>query len=153
MLSLIAVTVLMACGGERLTDEVTIGPTPTLVAPTASATPTPGAVPAETTSLPPLVPMGVERVFPNISFARMVYMAYPDDGTNRLFLVLQPGRIMVFPNEQETTSVATYLDIRELVNDHGNEEGLLGLAFDPDYRTNGYFYVYYSVSGPSQDGR
>jgi glucose/arabinose dehydrogenase len=30
----------------------------------------------------------------------------------------------------------------------GNEEGLLGLAFAPDYRENGYFYVYYSAADP-----
>jgi glucose/arabinose dehydrogenase len=34
------------------------------------------------------------------------------------------------------------------VNREGNEEGLLGLAFDPDYSRNGYFYVYYSAAGP-----
>ena len=92
--------------------------------------------------------MDVERAFPAISFDRMVNMAYPDDGTNRLFLALQPGRIMVFPNEQNTASASVFLDIRKLVNDRGNEEGLLGLAFDPDYTSNGYFYVYYSASGP-----
>ncbi|MCE2463071.1 MAG: PQQ-dependent sugar dehydrogenase, partial [Dehalococcoidia bacterium] len=34
------------------------------------------------------------------------------------------------------------------VNEDGNEEGLLGLAFDPDYKYNGYFYVYYSAASP-----
>ncbi len=92
--------------------------------------------------------MAVERAFPAISFERMVALAYPDDGTNRLFLALQPGRIMVFPNVQGASSATTFLDIRDKVNDSGNEEGLLGLAFDPNFKSNGYFYVYYSAAGP-----
>ena len=40
------------------------------------------------------------------------------------------------------------MDIRERVSDRGNEEGLLGLAFDPAYESNGYFYVYYSAANP-----
>ena len=78
----------------------------------------------------------------------MVHLTYPDDGSDRLFLTLQPGRIMVFPNDQGVASANTFLDIRDQVRDAGNEEGLLGLAFDPDYGRNGYFYVYYSADGP-----
>ena len=78
----------------------------------------------------------------------MVHLTYPDDGTDRLFIVLQPGRILLFPREDATGTAEVFLDIRRRVNDRGNEEGLLGLAFDPDYRSNGYFYVYYSASGP-----
>ena len=78
----------------------------------------------------------------------MVALAYPDDGTDRLFLVLQSGRIMVFRDDQTVSSADTFLDIRQRVNDRGNEEGLLGLAFDPQYARDGYFYVYYSASSP-----
>ena len=90
--------------------------------------------------------MEVEVAFPNLSFSRMVFLTYPDDDTNRLFLVLQPGRILVFPNERTVASAEVFLDIRERVNDSGNEEGLLGLAFDPDYATNGFFYIYYTAA-------
>ena len=55
---------------------------------------------------------------------------------------------MVFPDDQDASSAGVFLDIRPRVNDRGNEEGLLGLAFDPDYGSNGYFYVYYSASNP-----
>ena len=92
--------------------------------------------------------MDVERAFPNISFPRMVAFAYPDDSSVRLFLVLQPGRIVVLPNDQGVTSANTFLDITDKVNDRGNEEGLLGLAFDPGFSSNGYFYVYYTAAGP-----
>ena len=92
--------------------------------------------------------MDVERAFPALSFSRMTSLTYADDGSDRLFVTLQPGRIMVFPNDQGVKEAAVFLDIRARVSDRGNEEGLLGLAFDPDYATNGYFYVYYSAAGP-----
>ena len=41
-----------------------------------------------------------------------------------------------------------FLDISARVNNEGNEEGLLGLAFDPDYLNNGFFYVCYSAASP-----
>ena len=78
----------------------------------------------------------------------MVLLTHAGDDTGRLFLVLQPGMIVVFENDPGVESAQTFLDIRERVSDAGNEEGLLGLAFDPAYAENGYLYVYYSASRP-----
>lgn len=68
-------------------------------------------------------------------------LAEPADGTGRLFIVDQPGQIwIVMPDG--TMLDQPFLD--EL--DPGyDERGLLGLAFDPDYATNGTFYVSYSA--------
>ena len=90
--------------------------------------------------------IGVNKVFPDVSYSRMVHMTYPDDGTDRLFLVLQTGQIKVF--SRETASPRIFLDISDRISDEGNEEGLLGLAFHPDYSENGYFYTYYSKDSP-----
>lgn len=69
----------------------------------------------------------------------------PDD-TGRLFVVDQPGQILII---QDGALLETpFLDISEIVNDGGNEQGLLGLAFHPDYAENGYFFVNYTA----QDG-
>jgi glucose/arabinose dehydrogenase len=92
--------------------------------------------------------MRLERAFPNVSFLRTVHLAYPNDGARRLFLVLQPGRIMVFPSDDAAASASLFLDIQDRVNSRGEEEGLLGLAFDPGYRLNGYFYVNYTAASP-----
>ena len=78
----------------------------------------------------------------------MVAMAYPKDLSDRIYVVLQPGRIVSFPNDPAVDSAELFLDIGDRVSDRGEEEGLLGLAFDPRYFVNGYFYVYYSASGP-----
>jgi len=103
----------------------------------------PEATVAESTHL-----MSIEVAFPNLSFNRMVHLTHAGDGTNRLFVVLMPGQIYAFENEEEVDSTALFLDIRERVNNRGGSEGLLGLAFDPDYIENGHFYVYYSADQP-----
>lgn len=88
--------------------------------------------------------------YPQLSFTRPVDLQYPADNTNRLFVVEQAGVISVFPNDKSAANKKTFLDIREKVDDQGNEEGLLGLAFHPDYKTNGYFYVNYTAANPNR---
>jgi len=90
----------------------------------------------------------LELAFPNLSFSRPVDLQRAGDGTNQLFVVEQAGIIKVFENAKATASAKTFLDIRDRVNDSGNEEGLLGLAFHPDYETNGFFFVDYTASNP-----
>ena len=116
------------------------------VRPTA-APPSPTAA-AEPSGLLPLKAMEVERAFPSLSFPRMTYLTHAGDGSGRLFVTLQPGVVMVFPGDPDPASASTFLDIRERVSDRGNEEGLLGLAFDPGHAENGYLYVYYSAADP-----
>ncbi len=76
------------------------------------------------------------------------------DGTNRLFIASQHGSIHVMPNDPQAKSVSTFLDIRDhvLYDPKQNEKGLLGLAFHPQYKTNGEFFVYYS-KGPKEAGQ
>lgn len=62
-------------------------------------------------------------------------------GDERLFVVEQRGVIRAFDSGSQAS---TYLDIAERVGDRGNEQGLLGLAFHPDFATNGYLFVNYT---------
>lgn len=73
---------------------------------------------------------------------RIVAASHPGDGSGRLFIVEQAGRIHIL--ESGSKSLSTFLDIEALVDSSGGEQGLLGLAFDPEYATNGYFYVNYT---------
>tara|TARA_B100000315_G_scaffold184905_1_gene174018 strand:+ start:1549 stop:2709 length:1161 start_codon:yes stop_codon:yes gene_type:complete len=98
----------------------------------------------------PIHKMSVEVAFPNISFNRMVFLTHAGDGSGYLFLVLQEGQIIVFQNNDDVESLIVFLDIRDRVDDSENEEGLLGLAFDPHYESNGYFYVHYTASSPAR---
>tara|TARA_R110002073_G_scaffold72537_1_gene177240 strand:+ start:218123 stop:220660 length:2538 start_codon:yes stop_codon:yes gene_type:complete len=92
-----------------------------------------------------------ENAFPNITFEYPVEMQSPNDGTNRMFVVEQEGIIKVFPINENVSagSVNTFLDIESIVQgSNGQELGLLGLAFHPNYSSNGYFYVYYTTESP-----
>jgi len=88
----------------------------------------------------------IENAFPMLSFTRPVDLQPAGDGSNRLFVVEQRGVISVFDNYPGVPSKSVFLDIQARVDNSGNEEGLLGLAFHPDYETNGYFYVNYTSS-------
>jgi glucose/arabinose dehydrogenase len=66
-----------------------------------------------------------------------------------IFITEQRGVIYNF-SANNSQQADIFLDITDRVNRGGNEEGLLGLAFDPDYQENGYFYVYYSAADPSR---
>ncbi len=63
-------------------------------------------------------------------------------GDARLFVVEQPGTIRIIKNGALLSG--TFLDIRSLVNFDGQEQGLLGMAFHPNYSTNRKFYVNYN---------
>ncbi len=75
-----------------------------------------------------------------------VGMAVGNDGSHRLFVIEQEGRIRIIKNGNLLPQ--PFLDITSMV-DHGSamysEKGLLGIAFHPQYKTNGKFYVYYSA--------
>ena len=78
----------------------------------------------------------------------MTNLVQPDDGRNRLFATQQSGRILVFLDQPDAAESTVFLDLSGKVSQENNEEGLLGLVFDPSFRDNGYFYVYYSASNP-----
>ena len=71
-------------------------------------------------------------------------VALENASDDRMFVVEQKGVIKV---RQTNGDVSVFLDIQVFVNDNGNERGLLGLAFHPEYSDNGYFYVNYTRSG------
>lgn len=63
-------------------------------------------------------------------------------GDSRLFVVEQAGLIKII-NSNGTINGTPFLDINAIVINGGGERGLLGLAFHPNYATNGFFYVNY----------
>ena len=95
----------------------------------------------------------VVNAFPNLTFQDPVGIHHAGDGSNRIFIVEQEGRIKVFNNNSNETSAQTFLDIRSIVDQDGGytEEGLLGLAFHPNYSENGYFYVNYTEHNPRRN--
>jgi len=80
-------------------------------------------------------------------FTQPVAIANAGDGTGRLFVVEQGGQIRII-SEAGTLLSTPFLNIHARVSCCG-EQGLLGLAFHPSYRSNGRFYIYYTDTGGS----
>lgn len=82
--------------------------------------------------------IGVGRIVDGLQ-APVFLTAPPSD--SRLFVIEQPGRVRIVRDNQ--LQPAPFLDITSRVGS-GGERGMLGLAFHPDYATNGWFYVDYT---------
>ena len=87
------------------------------------------------------------EAFPALTFDMPVELTSPEDGTDRIFVVEQKGVIQVFQNSSGAQKSTVFLDIKKQVHS-GGEAGLLGLAFHPDYKTNGYFFLNYTTGNP-----
>lgn len=91
--------------------------------------------------------------FANITLAPLagglslpVDIANAGDGSGRLFVVEQTGRIRIIQNGFLLTTPFLDLTTAPAIVTSGGERGLLGLAFHPDYATNGYFFVYFTAT-------
>ncbi len=74
------------------------------------------------------------------SLSSPVHVTNAHDGSGRLFVVQQTGQIRIFKDGAFLST--PFLDVSSLINCCG-EQGLLSVAFHPNYASNGYFYVYY----------
>jgi glucose/arabinose dehydrogenase len=77
------------------------------------------------------------------TFSSPTYVTSPPGDRNRIFVLEQGGRIRIVRNGK--TLAKPFLDVSGLISS-GGERGLLSLAFAPDYRTSGLFYIYYTAS-------
>jgi glucose/arabinose dehydrogenase len=80
-------------------------------------------------------------------FDTPVYVTAPPGDSRRLMVVEQRGRIMVLRGGRKLAT--PFLDIRSQVT-YGGEQGLLSVAFPPDYQSTGRFYVYYTSGGTNR---
>lgn len=81
---------------------------------------------------------------------RLILLTHAGDGSNRLFVPTQQGVIHVFPNDPATAKqTKVFLDLTDRVKyfDNTNEEGFLGMAFPPNYKQSGEFFVFYTPKG------
>lgn len=81
-----------------------------------------------------------------------IYATHAGDGSGRLFIVEQSGQIRIV--EDDMLLAVPFLDISAklpVLNPFFDERGLLGLAFHPDYETNGRFFIRYSTPREGSD--
>ncbi len=111
---------------------------PTL--PPPSPTPEMPAQPAAALDLPPAEAYAWQLVVDGLD--KPIGLTNAGDGSGRLFILEQDGRLRIL--QQGGLLVEPFLDITERVGRSGSEQGLLGLAFHPQYAQNGLFYVNYT---------
>ena len=83
-------------------------------------------------------------------FDRPLFVTHAGDGSGRLFVVEQTGRIRIV--QDGNTLPEPFLNASDVAdwlftfdeNTNWSENGLLGLAFHPNYAENGYFFIYYT---------
>jgi glucose/arabinose dehydrogenase len=123
----------VGCGGGG--DSATARPTET-PAQTATETPAATATPEATAARPGL---RLRRIG---NFDSPVYVTSPPQDRRRIFVVEQGGRVRIV---RDGKAVARpFLDVADRIA-AGGERGLLSIAFPPDYRSSGLFYVYYTA--------
>src|SRR5215216_1383410 len=141
----------MRNNGRRRKDAAVV--TIALVATTALTGTTSAAVPRWLQDPGPSAPFDAERFGLDLEpvadgFEQPVYVTDPDDGSGRLFVVEQTGRVRILENG--SIREQPFLDLSDQVSG-GYEQGLLSLAFAPDYPASGDFYVFYTdLAGDEQ---
>jgi len=139
---IIGVALAAACGGgstQQAPATQPPGATSSPVPPTASAVPAPEVIADGYTA---------DAAFPHIDFTKMLGMQMVP-GSSDIALVVSQDGVIRRAGLGDATTPAVFLDIGgRLIRDPGMEEGLLGLAFAPDYASSGKFYLYYSAGNP-----
>src|SRR5260221_1288916 len=100
---------------------------------------------AETGSPLPLDQIKVTVQVFSKDFNQPTFITSAHDGSNRIFVVEKTGRILIL--RDGAILPEAFLDISNLVDSSASERGLLSIAFHPEYKTNGLFYIYYTARG------
>ena len=103
------------------------------------------AIPASAQPLPTMV---LKPVLEKLTDERPVWMSEAPDGSGRLFIVYQPGKIMIVKKSGAGGDAKGFFDIENREPYFDNEDGLMSIAFHPGFKTNGLFYVYYNQKNP-----
>lgn len=89
------------------------------------------------------LPYSTEPAFGKLRYNQPVAIVSPPGDTQRLFILEKPGRIMVV-TDLAHPKAEVFLDLTERVGDDDIEQGVLALAFHPDWKKNRQFYVWYT---------
>jgi glucose/arabinose dehydrogenase len=141
--ALLGAILLIACGS----DDGRAGPQPA-----DTAAPAPSSTDRQTATDPQAGPGAQAAIGRGVKlvkvgdFEQPLYITAPRGDRRRVFVVEQPGRIQLLRGGKKA---GTFLDVRDQVTS-GGEQGLLGLAFPPDYATSGLFYIYFTGTDAKQ---
>src|SRR5437870_184549 len=105
---------------------------------------------ARTAPAAPLPSLELKVAFPELKFVRPLWMEEAPDGSKRLVVAQQDGKVLLVSPSHREQEMKVFLDISERKPWVQNEEGLLAFAFHPQFKSNGLFYVYYSQQAPKR---
>lgn len=138
-LTLLAVTAVAAAQAPASTPPV---PTPA-----AAPTPAPAAAPKAVEATFPEI--SLERVAAGVQWTRPIQMIQRPDAPNLWYVAEQPGMIRLLDTSKpDATDAPTVMDLTGPVNDKTNEEGLLSIAFHPDFPKTRQLFAYYTAVTP-----
>lgn len=129
--------------GSTTVPTTQASPTTTFVATSSLA---PATTIAPTTTRASLQGLSLQTVVDEL-IQPVLLLSPPND--SRRFVLERTGVISII-NQAGSLSAEPFLDLRDRVNSGGIEQGLLGMAFHPDYSDNGRFFVYYYRLGSEQ---
>ncbi|MBN1217466.1 MAG: PQQ-dependent sugar dehydrogenase [Anaerolineae bacterium] len=152
--TIVPITSTLSVDEEAPVNEAAPTPTPTAaqastgdtlkVKPTSPPTPETDTAtkPATQASIPPLESLSLNLTPVAEGFQRPTFVNHAGDGSGRLFVVEQTGKILIIKDGR--VNPTPFLDIVAMVGSNANEQGLLSVVFHPDYTHNGFFFVNYT---------
>ena len=90
------------------------------------------------------MPYATELAYGDRKFSQPVGIVSAPGDKDRLFIIEKTGRIMVFNVTQPAAPARVFLDLTGIIGDSTGEQGVLALAFHPDWRRNRQFYIWYT---------
>lgn len=90
----------------------------------------------------------LEMVFAPYQFDYPLGIEHDGTGSDVLYIVEKGGRILAVSQDGFVVEIISFIDITDRVDSEGYEMGLLGLAFHPNFQSNGYFFVNYTAANP-----
>jgi glucose/arabinose dehydrogenase len=99
----------------------------------------------------PLPNVKLRPFFPAFAMDHLVWMSEAPDGSGRFFIVGQDGRIVIVPKGTDGSQTNEFLNIADRGPAAAYEEGLLSIAFHPNFKSNGLFYIYYNQLNTNQN--
>ncbi len=138
---LLSALALGACGGGG-SDGAASSPPPTGSNPPPTTPGPPDPAPPSQSTAPQI---SIARAFPALSFTSPVALMQAPNDTSRWYVVEQGGVVRSFPNDPTASSASVFVDLSARVIS-GGEQGLLGMAFHPDFPANPHVYLSYTAS-------
>lgn len=105
--------------------------------------------PSANNSTEPAASVRLQRVFGNLAISAPVLMLQAPGDDSHWYIVEKRGRVLSVTVNGGVAQSSVFLDIIDRVDSGPNEAGFLGMAFHPQYASNGFVYLSYTTSDPS----